>query len=191
MKNCTPRKQNIQCYLCGGSSANRSQSRSEKATLRSERYDRNLWGGTCTVCDEEDYSCLWECDDFLAVEGRWASASLTNSPRAFVFSQLDFSRIEWRKFAGHQFCYMYGGDWSTILNLVSEPNASRIRLGNACHVFCFVFFRTCCSFSSRTGFSFGKENWIDISVDRCRQIVYRKFSLFLIALETCLGMHTT
>jgi hypothetical protein len=129
----------IQCYLCGGSGANRSQSRSEKATLRSERYDRNLWGGTCTVCDEEDYSCLWECDDFLAVEGRWASASLTNSPPAFVFSLLDFSRIEWRKIAGQQFGYMYGGDWSTILTLVSEPNASRIRLGNACHVFCFCF----------------------------------------------------
>ncbi len=77
--------------------------------------------------------------NFLAVEGRWASASLTNSPRAFVFSLLDFSRIEWRKTADQQFCDMYGGDWSTILTLVSEPNASRIRLGNACHVFCFCF----------------------------------------------------
>ncbi len=59
MKNYTPRKQKkIQCYLCGGSGVNGSQSRSEKATLRSERYDQNFWGGTCTVCDEEDYSCL-------------------------------------------------------------------------------------------------------------------------------------
>ncbi len=59
-------------------------------------------------------------------------------------------------------------------------------------IMCFVFvFRTCCSCSLRTGFSFGTENWIEISVDRCRQTVYRKFSLFLIALETCLGVHTT